>query len=122
MLGGVIGGAFGLFFLGVCALAIASGVSKAIEPHCTVGAYGTDLNITIKGPYANDACDGFIKGFNQGAAGSSTAYRTTESDGTLMCEYNYKGHHVLVRDRGNLKLYGTMACRIIRDKLDEVNQ
>lgn len=82
---------------------------------CTVGYAGNDLNITVEGVGADDACGQLEK---QGPAHSTgtpgdvpagSGYATSPT-GTLVCQYTIRGLEYTVRDQGLIKLNGAVAC------------
>jgi hypothetical protein len=106
--------------IGAVVLVVLAGVLPAAcsppwSTTCTVGYAGNDLNITVEGVGADDACGQLQK---QGPAHSSgspgdvpagSGYDTSPH-GTLVCQYTIKGLKYTVRDQGLIKLNGAVAC------------
>jgi len=75
---------------------------------CTVGAYGSDAQITMTGPNADAMCDRLI------SSSSHEGYSTSEdTSGTMMCKLTIDDTTVVVRDKGALHLVGTGLCETL---------
>jgi hypothetical protein len=88
------------------AVLIGGGLYLFENQSCTVGVYGTDLEVTARGPNSPNYCQ-MLLGPN--SAGLQT-YRIDQPDSsaTLMCNVTVSdGTQVTVRDKGVLKLYGS---------------
>jgi len=93
---------------------IAGGVTAGVIAYehqsCTVGVYGTDLEITAEGPHSADYCQMLLGPNSAGVQ----AYKVDQPDttATLMCSVTVSdGTLVAVRDKGLLKLYGSAVCQ-----------
>ena len=93
---------------------VGAGVTAYVQSHqsCTVGYYGTDLEISAVGWHANDLCHELLD-----AAGTD-AYTLDQPDpsATLMCRDTVRGTEMTVRDKGALKLYGTAGCKVVEER------
>lgn len=99
----------------VLAGALPAACSPPWSTTCTVGYAGSDLNITVEGVGADDACGQLQKQGPNHASGApgdvpaGSGYLTSPT-GTLVCQYTIHGLKYTVRDQGLIKLNGAVAC------------
>lgn len=85
----------------------------SLQPHCYVGVTGTAASITVRGWTANSDCDQIVTGSDTSLIHSHTLnfYRLTEPpQQPVICEIDYSGRHLIIRDEGMLKLVGNSLC------------
>ncbi len=87
----------------------------AIEPNCTIGVTGTAATVTVQAWTANNDCHQVINGetaFLSGPLPPKTVYEgTQDTTAPVVCELDMQGRHIIVRDRGLLKLVGNLICQ-----------
>ena len=90
----------------------------AILPSCTIGYTGSAATITIQGLTANKDCDDAVAGrpglfcSNPGGCPANRFYHYTGTPtNPEVCETDYHGRHIIVRDEGVLKIVGNQFCQ-----------
>jgi len=88
-------------------------IGRAIGPACTVGVNGTGADVTVQGWSAPFACQTItqrLAGATHGLSAVVLAPRPTDLSAPLVCRSVVAHDQVTVRDRGALKLVGTLLC------------
>jgi hypothetical protein len=84
-------------------------VQSAVTPSCTVGLSGAAVSVTVQGADAQAQCNSFLGQTTDG--GSWYVYSGGQQPaGASICQVNYHGDLMTVRDEGPLNLYGTSVC------------
>ncbi|HLZ55563.1 MAG TPA: hypothetical protein VKR06_01335 [Ktedonosporobacter sp.] len=87
---------------------------RAVEPSCTVGLSGTAAQLTIQGWQAEADCEAILNGkasFLGDPNKPENVYAVSQPQGTILCELDMKGRHLMVRDQGAVTLMGSGLCQ-----------
>lgn len=104
-----------LALLGVVIALLVHLGAPVFQPRCTVGVYGADATVTVRGVGAQSVCDRIAATVD--ASGAHGWYaRDEDPGGTLMCTLSQDGVTVYVRDRGMLHLIGTSLCQSLEQE------
>lgn len=88
-------------------------IGRAIGPSCSIGINGTTAVVTVQGWSAPLACQTIthrLAGATRGLSAVVLAPRHTDLTAPLVCRTEIAHDQVTVRDRGALKLVGTLLC------------
>jgi hypothetical protein len=92
-------------------------LGAAATPSCTVGLTGAAVSITIQGLRAQAQCDSYRGTTTDG--GSWYVYAGSQGPtGAVICQENYQGNLLTVRDQGLLNAYGTSICKHLIDLIN----
>lgn len=103
----------------------AQGFALSLEPTCTVGVSGTSVTLTIQGWTAPQDCADLLAGRpnffgGTGTGTGGTIYQVTQTPTQpVVCELDYRGRHVIVREASTL--LGMLVCKALQGKQSNVS-
>jgi zinc-ribbon domain len=94
-------------------------IQNAVTPSCTVGLNGAAVSVSVQGADAQAQCNSFLTRTTDG--GAWYVYSGGQQPaGASICQVNYHGDLITVRDQGALDLYGSSICSGLIDQANGV--